>query len=126
MIATGVAYRQLNAAGVQQLVGRGVHYGSATDAAATYGGRHVIVVGGANSAGQAALHLATHAEHVTMLVRGESLARAMSLNIIQRQLGHTNLGTTSIYVQGIDPGEILAAARARRAPMMSATAGLEL
>jgi integrase len=48
------------------------------------------------------------------------------LNIIQRQLGHTNLGTTSIYLQGIDPEEILAAARARRAPMMSATAGLEL
>jgi thioredoxin reductase (NADPH) len=59
-------------------VGQGVHYGSATDAAPTYAGGHVIVVGGANSAGQAALHLATHAKHVTMLVRGESLARAMS------------------------------------------------
>ena len=55
------------------------------------------------------------------------LAReGVPLNIIQRQLGHTNLGTTSIYLQGIDPEEILAAARARRAPMMSATAGLEL
>ena len=55
------------------------------------------------------------------------LAReGVPLNIIQRQLGHTNLGTTSIYLQGIDPEEMLAAARARRAPMMSATAGLEL
>ena len=55
------------------------------------------------------------------------LAReGVPLNIIQRQLGHTNLGTTSIYLQGIDPEEILSAARARRAPMMSATAGLEL
>ena len=55
------------------------------------------------------------------------LAReGVPLNIIQRQLGHTNLGTISIYLQGIDPEEILAAARARRAPMMSATAGLEL
>ena len=55
------------------------------------------------------------------------LAReGVQLNIIQRQLGHTNLGTTSIYLQGIDPDEILAAVRARRAPMMSASAGLRL
>jgi site-specific recombinase XerD len=53
------------------------------------------------------------------------LAReGVPLNIIQRQLGHTNLGTTSIYLQGIDPEEILSAVRARRAPMMSASAGL--
>jgi site-specific recombinase XerD len=55
------------------------------------------------------------------------LAReGVPLNIIQRQLGHTNLGTTSIYLQGIDPEEILSAVRARRAPMMSASAGLRL
>jgi integrase len=48
------------------------------------------------------------------------------LNIIQRQLGHANLGTTSIYLQGIDPEEIIMAARTRRAPMMSASAGLRL
>ena len=55
------------------------------------------------------------------------LAReGVPLNIIQRQLGHTNLGTTSIYLQGIDPEEILAAVHARRAPMMSASAGLRL
>jgi site-specific recombinase XerD len=53
------------------------------------------------------------------------LAReGVPLNIIQRQLGHTNLGTTSIYLQGIDPAEIITAVRARRAPMMSASAGL--
>jgi thioredoxin reductase (NADPH) len=56
VIATGVAYRQLNAPGVERFVGQGVHYGSATDAAPTYAGGHAIVVGGANSAGQAALH----------------------------------------------------------------------
>ena len=78
VIATGVAYRQLNAPRVERFVGRGVHYGSATDAAPTYAGGHVSVVGGVNSAGQAALHLATHAKHVSMLVRAESLARAMS------------------------------------------------
>jgi integrase len=55
------------------------------------------------------------------------LAReGVPLNIIQRQLGHTNLGTASIYLQGIDPEEIIAAVRARRAPMMSASAGLQL
>jgi len=55
------------------------------------------------------------------------LAReGVPLNIIQRQLGHANLGTTSIYLQGIDPEEIIGAVRARRAPMMSASAGLRL
>jgi hypothetical protein len=48
------------------------------------------------------------------------------LNIIQRQLGHLNLGTTSIYLQGIDPDEIIIAVRSRRAPMTSASAGLKL
>jgi integrase/recombinase XerD len=48
------------------------------------------------------------------------------LNIIQRQLGHSNLGTTSSYLQGIDPDEIIAAVRTRRAPTMSASAGLRL
>jgi hypothetical protein len=55
------------------------------------------------------------------------LAReGVPLNIIQRQLGHMNLGTTSIYLQGIDPEEIIIAVRTRRAPMMSASAGLKL
>jgi site-specific recombinase XerD len=55
------------------------------------------------------------------------LAReGVPLNIIQRQLGHTNLGTTSIYLQGIDTEEIITAVRTRRAPMMSASAGLRL
>jgi thioredoxin reductase (NADPH) len=91
VIATGVAYRQLNAPGVEQFVGRGVHYGSANDAAPTYAGGHVIVVGGANSAGQAALHLATHAKHVTMLVRGESLDRAMSRYLVDRIEAHERI-----------------------------------
>lgn len=55
------------------------------------------------------------------------LAReGVPLNIIQRQLGHANLGTTSIYLQGIDTEEIITAVHTRRAPMMSATAGLHL
>jgi copper chaperone CopZ len=50
----------------------------------------------------------------------------VALNIIQRQLGHANLGTTSIYLQGIDTEEIIATVHGRRGPMMSATAGLRL
>ena len=65
-------------------------------------------------------HQLRHA-HALELARG-----GVPLNIIQRQLGHANLGTTSIYLQGIDPEEIITAVHARRAPMMSATAGLGL
>jgi hypothetical protein len=48
------------------------------------------------------------------------------LNVIQRQLGHRNLGVTSIYLQGIDPDEIIQTVHARRPPMISASVGLEL
>jgi integrase len=61
------------------------------------------------------------------LERAVELAReGVALNVIQRQLGHANLGTTRIYLQGIDTEEIIATVHARRAPMMSATAGLQL
>ena len=72
--------------------------------------------------GQAALRSARlrHA-HALELAR-----EGVPLNIIQRQLGHANLGTTSIYLQGIDPEEIIATVHMRRAPMMSASAGLRL
>ena len=108
VIATGVAYRQLNASGVEQFVGQGVHYGSATDAAPTYAGGHVIVVGGANSAGQAALHLATYAKHVTMLVRGESLGRAMSRYLVDRIEAHERMTVrTSTHVSRVEGGDWL-------------------
>jgi thioredoxin reductase (NADPH) len=108
VIATGVAYRQLNVPGVEQFVGRGVHYGSATDAAPTYAGGRVIVVGGANSAGQAALHLATYAEQVTMLVRGESLARAMSRYLVDRVKAHERITVrTSTHVSRAEGGDWL-------------------
>jgi integrase len=57
---------------------------------------------------------------------GELAREGVPLNVIQRQLGHANLGTTSIYLQGIDTEEIIATVHARRAPMMSAAAGLQL
>ena len=58
--------------------------------------------------------------------RSELAREGVPLKIIQRQLGHASLGTTSIYLQGIDPEEIITAVRTRRAPMMSASAGLRL
>jgi thioredoxin reductase (NADPH) len=108
VIATGVSYRPLNAPGVERFAGRGVHYGSATDAAPTYVGGHVIVVGGANSAGQAALHLATYAERVTMLVRGESLAQAMSRYLVDRIEAHERIAVrTSTHVSRAEGGDSL-------------------
>jgi site-specific recombinase XerD len=65
-------------------------------------------------------HQLRHAHAVELAREG------VALNVIQRQLGHANLGTTSVYLQGIDTEEIIAAVHARRAPMMSATAGLRL
>ena len=108
VIATGVAYRQLMAPGVERFAGRGVHHGSATDAAPRYSGGHVVVVGGANSAGQAALHVAAYAERVTMLVRGESLAQAMSRYLVDRIEAHERITVlTSSQVSRAEGGEWL-------------------
>jgi len=78
IIATGVTYRRLDAPGLDRLVGAGVFYGAATVEAPAMAGEDVYVVGGANSAGQAALHLAKFAAHVVLLVRGSSLRASMS------------------------------------------------
>jgi thioredoxin reductase (NADPH) len=78
VIATGVDYRRLDVPELEALVGRGVHYGAAVAEAPSMVGHDVYVVGGGNSAGQAALHLARYARHVTLLVRGPSLAASMS------------------------------------------------
>ena len=78
MIATGVSYRRLDVASLAPFNGVGVYYGAASSEAATLAGRDVFVVGGGNSAGQAAVHLAKFAFRVTILVRGESLAHSMS------------------------------------------------
>lgn len=78
VVATGVAYRRLGVPGVEDLVGLGVHYGAAVTAAHECAGQDVFVVGGGNSAGQAALHLARFARSVTLLVRRRGLEETMS------------------------------------------------
>jgi thioredoxin reductase (NADPH) len=87
ILATGVSYRQLNAPGVESLTGRGVFYGSTLTEATACAGQEVYIVGGANSAGQAAVYLARHAQSVTLLVRGPSLEKSMSYYLIQQIAG---------------------------------------
>ena len=83
VIATGVSYRRLGIPALDRLLGMGVFYGAAGTEAVAMAGQEVCVVGGANSAGQAALHLAKFAARVTILVRGESLAAGMSDYLIK-------------------------------------------
>ncbi len=84
ILATGVAYRNLTAVGCSELTGRGVFYGSANTEAAECAGTDVYIVGGANSAGQAAVFFSRHAKSVTLVVRGESLRSSMSHYLIEQ------------------------------------------
>ncbi len=83
IVATGIAWRRLGVPRLEALLGSGVFYGVAGSETQAMEGRDVFVVGAGNSAGQAALHLARHARQVTMLVRGDSLARTMSDYLIR-------------------------------------------
>jgi thioredoxin reductase (NADPH) len=83
VIATGVSYRTLDIPSLEPYNGVGVFYGAAMSEAAAIAGQDVFVVGGSNSAGQAAVHLARFASRVTILVRGESLAKSMSEYLIK-------------------------------------------
>jgi thioredoxin reductase (NADPH) len=84
IIATGVAYRRLTVPGCAALTGRGIYYGAALTEVHSVRGEEVYIVGGANSAGQAAIFLANVASKVTMLVRGETLSAGMSHYLIER------------------------------------------
>jgi len=84
MLATGVQWRRLEAPGVDRLQGAGVYYGGGTTEALSCKGEIVYVVGGANSAGQAAMNFSKYAERVVILVRGESLAATMSQYLIDQ------------------------------------------
>jgi len=84
VIATGVSYRRLGVPELEALVGAGVFYGAGTIEAQAVAGKPAFVVGGGNSAGQAALHLAKYAQQVTILVRSPSLAASMSDYLIRQ------------------------------------------
>jgi thioredoxin reductase (NADPH) len=91
ILAMGVSYRQLAAPGVEELTGRGIFYGSALTEAANCANQDVYLVGGANSAGQAAVYLAHGARSVTLLVRAPSLEASMSYYLIQQIAGIPNI-----------------------------------
>ena len=84
MVATGVQWRRLDVPGIERLQGAGIYYGGGATEALSCKGENVYVVGGANSAGQAAMNFAKYAERVVILVRGESLSSTMSQYLIDQ------------------------------------------
>lgn len=91
LVTLGVNYRRLQAPGVERLTGAGVYYGAALAEARACKDEDVYIVGGANSAGQAAMHFAQYARQVTMLVRGVSLEASMSKYLIDQIAGTSNI-----------------------------------
>ena len=122
VVATGVDYRRLDVPVLEDLVGRGVFYGAAVTQAPTTRGHAVAVVGGGNSAGQAALYLSRYADRVSVLVRSHSLAQSMSEYLIEQLDATPNVdvrhrvevvdGTSehgclsSVSLRDIDSGEV--------------------
>jgi thioredoxin reductase (NADPH) len=84
LVASGVSYRQLDAPGFAALTGAGIYYGAAMTEARSCVDQHIVVIGGANSAGQAAVYFSEYADRVTMLVRGPSLEKSMSHYLIEQ------------------------------------------
>jgi thioredoxin reductase (NADPH) len=110
LIASGVSYRQLNAPGFAELTGQGIYYGAALTDARECSDQHVVVVGGANSAGQAAVYLSKYAQRVTMLVRGDSLTKSMSHYLIEQieALNNVKVRTRSEAVAAEGDGRLRA------------------
>lgn len=91
LLATGVRYRRLDVPGTEKLTGRGIYYGAALVEATACTNEEVFIVGGANSAGQAALHFAKYARKVTMLLRGGGLSATMSKYLIDEIAATSNI-----------------------------------
>ena len=103
LVASGVSYRKLDVPGFEALTGAGVSYGAAPAEARSCSNQRVVVIGGANSAGQAALYLSTHADRVTMLVRGPALQASMSHYLTERldQLDNVDVRTRTQAVAAV-------------------------
>jgi thioredoxin reductase (NADPH) len=106
LVASGVSYRQLNAPGFAELTGAGVYYGAALIEARACADQHVVVIGGANSAGQAAVYFSGYAGRVTMLVRADSLINSMSKYLIEQIAALPNVevrtGAQAVAANGED------------------------
>jgi thioredoxin reductase (NADPH) len=108
LIAVGVCYRKIEAPGIQRLTGSGVYYGASLAEAQSCQDETVFIVGGANSAGQAAMHFSRVAKQVTMLVRGDSLERSMSKYLIDQIAGTSNIAveTQSEVLEAMGDGHL--------------------
>ncbi len=104
LIASGVSYRQHGAPGFAELTGSGVYYGAALTEARACADQHVVVIGGANSAGQAAVYFSRYAGSVTMLVRAPTLETSMSHYLIEQIAGLGNVevrtGSQAVAAEG--------------------------
>jgi thioredoxin reductase (NADPH) len=103
IVATGVSYRRLDAPGIERLTGAGVYYGAAMTEAISCRDEAVYIVGGANSAGQAAMHLSKYASRVTLLARGDSLAASMSNYLVKEIEAASNI-QVRLNTQVVDGG----------------------
>jgi thioredoxin reductase (NADPH) len=106
IVASGVSYRQLDTPGFPELTGAGVYYGAAMTEARACAEQEIVVIGGANSAGQAAVYFSKYAKTVTMLVRGPSLEASMSHYLIEQIAALANVqvrtGTTATAAESED------------------------
>jgi thioredoxin reductase (NADPH) len=106
IVASGVSYRQLDTPGFPELTGAGIYYGAAMTEARGCSDQHVVVIGGANSAGQAAVYFSGYAAKVTMLVRGPSLEKSMSHYLIEQIAAQANIevrtGTSALAAESED------------------------
>jgi thioredoxin reductase (NADPH) len=121
VVSVGVEYRRVGAAGVDELLGAGVFYGAAVSEAPAMQGKPVFVVGAGNSAGQAAVHLAKHADHVTMLVRGSRLSNKMS-NYLIKEIQASPAITVRLNTQVVGAG---GNGRLEHLTLRDATGGIE-
>ncbi|MDP8950236.1 MAG: FAD-dependent oxidoreductase, partial [Actinomycetota bacterium] len=112
IVATGVSYRKLDAPGVDSLTGAGVYYGASLTEAFSYKDEDVYIVGGANSAGQAAMFFSDHARKVVVVYHGGSLRKSMSEYLVKQVEGKENievrLNTSVVEVEGEDHLERIA------------------
>jgi thioredoxin reductase (NADPH) len=110
LVSSGVSYRMMDAPGFKDFTGAGIYYGAAMTEARSCADQHVVVIGGANSAGQAAVYFAGYAARVTMLVRSDSLAKSMSHYLIEQidQIGNIEVRTNTEAIAALGSGDHLA------------------
>ncbi|HET8663881.1 MAG TPA: FAD-dependent oxidoreductase [Nocardioides sp.] len=105
VVSTGVSYRRLEAEGVERLTGKGIYYGATAADAPQTADEMVYIVGGANSAGQAALNFAKHAKQVTLVVRGPDLLATMSTYLVDRITASPNIAVRCATEVGAADGD---------------------